>query len=104
MLRIYTVSIELIRICAPLVSKIRTHDANLADHLDRAVTNVALNIAEGDGQRGGNRRLRYTSALGEAREVSCCVDIAEARGFVARPDTLGPKLDHVIGTLVKLTR
>jgi four helix bundle protein len=104
MLRIYPVSIDIIRICAPLVREIKAHDANLADHLNRAATNVALNIAEGDDQRDGNRRLRYSTALGEAREVRSCIDIGEAKGIVRRPSALDAKLDHIIGTLVNLTR
>ena len=104
MLHIYATSIEIIRNCAPLVRSLRTSDAHLADQLDRATTRVALNIAEGDGQRDGNRRLSYSRALGEAREARCALDIGEAKGLVARPRGLDGRLDHVIGVLVKLTR
>jgi len=45
-----------------------------------------LNIAEGSGSYGGNRKQRYHSALGSAYEVRACFDAAEAMRYVASVD------------------
>ena len=105
MLNIYRVAIQLCRDCAPIIKLIQTHDRNLADQLRRAVTSVALNLAESDGQSGGHRTQRRLTALGSAREVAACLDIATALSYV-EPVTsdVNGRLDHVIGTLVNLTR
>ena len=103
MLVIYRVSIELVRELQPLVRRLRATDRALADHLDRSSMAVALHIAEADGLRGGMRRHRHTTALGEAREVSACLDVGDAKGHVV-PDSARKQLDHIIGVLVKLTR
>ena len=103
MLRIYPVSLELVRDVQPLVRQLRARDRNLADQLDRACTAVPLHLAEADGLAGGHRRVRHQTALGEARETAACLDVAQAKGF-AVPDASRRRLDHVIGVLVKLTR
>ena len=103
MLVIYRVSIELVRDVQPLVRRLRATDRALADQLDRASTAVALHLAEADGLRGGMRRHRHQTALGEAREVSACLDVSEAKGQLVH-DSARQRLDHIIGVLVKLTR
>jgi four helix bundle protein len=105
MLTIYTVSLQLCRDCVPIISAIARHDRNLADQLRRAVTSVALNIAESDGQAGGNRKQRRLTALGSVREVSACIEIGVALSYVAEiGDAVKGRLNHVTGTLVNLTR
>ena len=103
MLRIYPVSLELVRDVQPLVRQLKARDRNLADQLDRACTAVPLHLAEADGVGGGLRHHRHRTALGEARETAACLDVADAKGFGV-PDGARRKLDHVIGVLVKLTR
>ena len=103
MLRIYPVSLELVRDVQPLVRRLRSFDRNLADQLDRACTAVPLHLAEADGLRDGLRRVRHQTALGEARETASCLDVANAKGFDV-PVMSRQRLDHVIGVLVKLTR
>jgi len=103
MLRIYSVSLEVVRDVQPVVRKLRATDRNLADQLDRASTAVVLHLAEADGLRGGMRRVRHQTALGEAREVLACLDVSDAKGH-AVPAAARARLDHVIGVLVKLTR
>ena len=90
MLNIYPVSIQLCRDCAPVIKMIAMHDRNLADQLRRAVTSVALNVAESDGQAGGHRKQRRLTALGSAREVAACLEIGAALGY-AEP-VAGPVL------------
>ena len=104
MLRIYDVmlgALESLRV----LPQIRKHDHSLEDQLRRAATSVLLNIAEGSGSRGGNRTLRYSNALGSARECQACLQAACALGYVAAVEpALGDKLREVVATLVKVTR
>jgi len=79
MLRIYVDAIKVIRLLEPVLGEVKSKNANLADQCDRAATSVALNLSEGSGQRAGNRRLRYQTALGEARELWGACDIIEAK-------------------------
>jgi four helix bundle protein len=105
MLNIYKIAIQLCRDCVPFIAAIASHDRNLADQLRRAVTSVALNIAESDGQSGGHRRQRRLTALGSAREVHACLEIAEALGYIgAVPAAVTGRMGQVLGTLVNLTR
>jgi len=71
----------------------------------RALSSVALNVAEGMGSAGGNRRARYQTALGSMRETMACVDVGVALGYVDVLDhaTLD-KSRRVVGTLVRLVR
>ena len=99
------VAIALCRDVAVVVRSVARHDRSLADQLKRASASVALNIAESDGVSGGNRVQRRKTALGSAREVGACFDVAEAFGYVRVIDPAARgRLDHVIGGLVKLTR
>lgn len=105
MLRIYDVVIETIGEMRPLIAQIERRDADLARQMRRAVSSVALNLAEGAGVRGGNRRLRYESALGSMREAVACVDVAKALGYVGEVDAaLMTKTHRITGTLVHLVR
>ena len=66
---------------------------------------MPLNVAEGSGLTGGNRRQRYATALGSARETMACFDIAEAMTYLpTRDDQTKDRLDKVIATLVKVSR
>ena len=58
--------------------------ADLADHLDRALASVLLNIAEGSGKEPGSKdRARfYRTALGSAKEAAAALEILSIRGFV----------------------
>jgi four helix bundle protein len=43
------------------------------------MTSIPLNVAEGSYSQGRNRRARYYTALGSARETLACFEVAEAR-------------------------
>ena len=66
---------------------------------------MPLNLAEGAAHWGGNRRQRYNTALGSAREVLACIETGHAMSYCGpvASDTRN-RLDHIIGTLVRLTR
>jgi len=105
MLRIYPVSVQLVREARPLAEKISQFDRDQARQLRRSISSVALNIAEGCVGRGGVNRVRFESALGSARESLANLEVAAAVGYI---DSIGAetrnRFNHVIGTLVKLVR
>ena len=68
------------------MEQIGRHDRSLEDQLRRAGASVALNVAEGSGARGKNRGLRYSTALGSARETRACLQVAGALGYVTSVD------------------
>jgi len=82
--------VELITELRPLVEKIRKHDAALAKQLVDAANSTVQNIAEGERHRGGNKRLKYDIAFGEANEVRGSLDAARAWGHIAGADDLSP--------------
>ncbi len=105
MLRIQAVCIELVRDVRGLAGQIETYDKDQARQLRRSATSIVLNLAEGEGSRGGTRRARYDSALGSARETVANLRVAEAMGYVEALDAgLMDRFDRVTATLFKLTR
>ena len=105
MLNIYPEVLEMLRELRPVLAELERRDPDLARQLRRAAPSVALNLAEGMYSRGGNRLVRYHSALGSAREVLACMEVALALGHirVVEAALLG-RLNRVIGTLVRLVR
>jgi hypothetical protein len=55
--------------------------------------------------RGGLQRQSYDHALAEARETLANLEAAEAIGYLPSVDAgVRKRLNHIIGTLVKLVR
>ena len=105
MLHIYSVVLEVIEALAPVLSNIERRDPDLAKQARRAAASVALNLAERMDGRGRNRGLRYQTALGSARETMACLHVAKAFHYVDSIDAvLNDRLDHVVGTLVRLVK
>ena len=103
MLQIYPVALELIRRMAPGLARVRARSSALGDQFERALTSVALNLAEGMHSHGRNRHVRYQTACGSAREALACWEAAEALGWVAPLDPeIAALFRRVIGTLVRL--
>jgi four helix bundle protein len=102
-LRIYPVSLQLVRAVGPLLSRLRGYSPSLGDQLERSLTSVPLNIAEGEFSRGKIRHARYHSAAGSAREAWACLETAVALGWL---DPIQPEVEslfnHVIGTLLRI--
>src|SRR5262249_5214307 len=86
MLRIYAVVMEMVGEVAGIAEQIERRDGDLARQLRRAVASVALNTAEGMANTAGHKRQRYQSALGSAREVLACVDVAKAMRYIVEID------------------
>jgi four helix bundle protein len=105
MLRIYSVAVEMCRDAGVSARAIERSDPDLARQLRKAATSVVLNIAEGSGSFGGNRKQRYHSALGSAREVVAVYDSAEAMRYIDRvAPAVRARLDEIIGTTVNVLR
>ena len=103
MLRIYNVALEMVAGAAGVAEQIERRDADLARQMRRAAASVVLNTAEGMANIGGHKRQRYQTALGSAREVMACVDVAKAMRYVSNVDAkLLDQLNHVIATLIRL--
>ena len=103
MLRIYGVVLEMVAGAATVADAIERRDSDLARQMRRAAASVALNTAEGMGNTAGHKRQRYQTALGSAREVMACVDVAKAMRYVGDIDAATlDRIDHVIATLSKL--
>jgi four helix bundle protein len=105
MLRVQTLVLDIIRSLVPVVRQIARHDSSLADQTRRAAASVALNLAEGFGSSGGNKKLRYRTALGSLREVHMCLQVAVAFGYVATIDpALATQIDDATSMTVGLAR
>jgi four helix bundle protein len=104
-MRVYERSIEMNRQLAGLARVLERKDRDLLRQLKRAASSVVLNIAEGMGTRGGNRELRFVTALGSANEVRACLAVAEAWGYVgAGSAEVRDTVEAVVAMLVNLTR
>ena len=104
MLVAYEVSLDVIRKLAVVVPVIAKHDRDLADQVQRAASSVALNLAEGQGQVGGNRRRHYQIAAGSAFEVRGALQVAEAWGWHLDTCEVMPLLNRLIALLWGLRR
>jgi four helix bundle protein len=71
-----------ITLARPLVAATAKRDRDLASQLRRALSSVALNLAEGFGTRGGNARLRFETAHGSLYEAQAALRVAAAWGYV----------------------
>ena len=103
MLRIYGVVLEMVAGAARIAEEIERRDLDLARQMRRAAASVALNTAEGMGSTAGHKRQRYQTALGSAREVMACVEVAKAMRYIGEVDAATlDRMDHVIATLARL--
>jgi four helix bundle protein len=103
MLRIYPVVLDTIRRLRPTLAVIERKDRDLGRQLRRCSQSVGLNLAEGAYSRGRNRAAKYHVALGSAREMLACLELAEAFGYI-RPLGAAPyaEFNRIVGTLVRL--
>jgi len=103
-LHIYAFILETIRLFRPVVDAIEKRDRSLADQLRRALASMALNCGEGAGNRRGNRRLRFETVCGSAKESRCAYETADALGYVALDPARVDRLDRIAATTWKLSR
>ena len=80
-------AVEVIAEARPVVEAVARRDRDLASQLRRALSSVALNLAEGLGTEGGNSRLRFETARGSLYEARAGLRVALAWGYVSDDST-----------------
>jgi len=75
-------ALEVVALCRPLVEVIQRRDRDLASQLRRALSSVALNLAEGFGVAGGHARVRFETAHGSLHEARAGLRVAVAWGYI----------------------
>ncbi|MHC4600174.1 MAG: four helix bundle protein [Planctomycetota bacterium] len=82
---VYRLAKKVLTLLLPFLKKSRKAGGT-ADHLDRALDSIVLNIAEGAGkERGSKDRARfYRIALGSAKEAGAALDLLTLRGLIDR--------------------
>ena len=98
-------SYQLIRDLRRPLEVIRRCDAKLHTQLRTAAASIALNIAEGRGRDGKDRRHHWRIARGSAEEVRAILEVAEAFGDLRADLALEsrPTLESIIRMLWKMT-
>src|SRR5688572_89094 len=81
-----TKALEAVRALAKVLEVIRRRSRPLGDQMERALIAVPLNVREGLGSLKGNRTARLHDAMGSAKEVVACLEVAEALGYAQRDD------------------
>ena len=100
MLKIYDVSVEVVKRLVPVVAEIDRKDPDLARQLKKARSSIPLNVSEGSHARGARRNLHYGYAKGSAQECIAILDTAVASQYIKRaPEDVIPMLRQIIGTL-----
>jgi four helix bundle protein len=87
-------AVQVIAAARPLVEAVGRRDRELASQLRRALSSVALNLAEGLATEAGNARLRFETARGSLREAQAGLRVAVAWGYVSA-DSAGEALEHL---------
>jgi four helix bundle protein len=71
-------SLEVVELSRSLVEAIQRRDRDLASQLRRAISSVALNLAEGFGCTSGSARARFETARGSLNEAQAGIRVAVA--------------------------
>jgi four helix bundle protein len=79
-------ALEIAALARSLVATIQRRDRDLASQVRRAVSSIALNAAEAQGNAGGNTRVRLETALGSLYEAQTGLRLAIAWGYFSQAD------------------
>ncbi len=107
-LEVYQLQLRVVGWVAELLDAIQaTRPRRLAetlDQLDRASLSVLLSIAEGNGRRNSQQRVRFfDDARGSATECAACLDALAAKGAVA-PERIAEGKVMLIRVVAMLSR
>ena len=99
-------ALGVVAMARPLVEAIQRKDRDLASQLRRAISSIALNVAEGLGNAGGNARLRFETARGSLKGAQAGIRVAVAWGYVSdvAATPLLESMDHLGGRVFGLVR
>ena len=99
------VALQVLELLDPIETRIRRANRSLGDQLARAGESLVLNLGEGRGREGGDKRRHYESAHGSAREVTVALRVAVIKRYVTRDELAGvdPLLDRVRAMTYRLT-
>ncbi len=100
----YETALEMLRALAPVVVQLKRHNADLADQVVRAGSSVTLNLSEGSGRRGRDRKRFFQFAQGSAKEIRGALDTADAWGWRVESARARVLLDRVLALLWGLCR
>ncbi|MGE0399079.1 MAG: four helix bundle protein [Kofleriaceae bacterium] len=95
----YEAALEMLRALVPVVEQLKRHNADLADQVVRAGSSVTLNLSEGSGCRGRDRKRFFQFAQGSAKEIRGALDTAEAWGWRVQSAPARVLLDRVLALL-----
>jgi four helix bundle protein len=97
-------AIQTIEELRPVVARIQRQDRDLGEQLRRALSSVALNLAEGNRSQGGHRVARFSTAAGSNAESRAALRVAVAWGYVhsAEIEAGDAMLDRVAAMLHRL--
>jgi len=77
-------ALQIATLSRSLVEAIQRKDRDLASQVRRAVSSIALNLAESQGNAGGNSRVRLETALGSLYEAQAGIRLAIAWGYFSQ--------------------
>ncbi len=97
----YDLSLQLVRALGPVISHIERRDKDLARQLRRAASSIVLNLAEGNHSDPGNRRARFFTAAGSAKETQAALEVAVAWGYAGGDDAV-ELADRVVALTYRL--
>jgi four helix bundle protein len=90
----YTNGLDLARALRPMIDEVRARSADLADQLERAITSLLLNLAEGNRRYGRDPRRFHVIASGSASEITAALDLACLWGWLRDDDHVRALLDR----------
>ena len=96
-----------IQATTPLIRRIARRAPSLANQAERALHSVALQYAEREHARGGNRDAKLHGAYAEAKEAQMAIRVAVAAGVIPEraAEAALDRIDHVAaGLFLKRTR